>query len=208
MCAHALRLLVNVCATAVRAIIHLARLPAIAHQRGNGIGLFRGVLDHSVVVNHVVPIQLFARQLRQCDSVFTRRISRQCGCPIGVTPVVHHLGHRRGYTTGNTALSVIFRTLVIVGSSLAPVTRQHRSNRNVVVWRLALDNSLGVGMQPLYLLLVGVQQPPHVARHVSHVDGSIAITQNALSAVITSHNDKGFAISVKHIVIGTAITSR
>ena len=85
---------------------------------------------------------------------------------------------------------------------MAPRAGEQRDNRHVVIGHGALHDGIGVGVQPLELLLVTAQHPPQAAGQVAHVQRTVAHGQHGLGTVIAGDDDKRAAITcVEHIVV-------
>ena len=73
---HARQLLIDVGTAAIRTVVHVHRLPAIAHQRRYGFGLGIGIGRCNIFVEHFVPLHLPARQRGHKEMVSARAVSR------------------------------------------------------------------------------------------------------------------------------------
>ena len=154
-----------------RSVVHKTGLSAIAHQLGNGISLSSGVRSSIIGINHIVPIQLHCRQFINPDAKVFSPVSRQSGHRVRIMPVIHHLGHRRSDASRRTVLAIIDRTLVVIGSVLAPLGCNQRLYRAIVSRSTQsgrLGNAIllgGMSDQPFDLSLVLVQPPLHIGRN-------------------------------------------
>ena len=114
-----------------------------------------------------------------------------------MTPVIHHLGCRRGDATRREAV----RAQVVIRSALRPVAWQQGSN--------AIGSILGdlgrleirMGKQILHLLLVVTEHPAQVTGRISQVDSAITIGQHIFGPIVSCNDDEGVAADIKHIVV-------
>ena len=102
--------------------------------------------------------------------------------------VVHHLSHRSSHTTGCRALTVIQRTLIIVGCSLVPSSgHQYTNITHRTPWS-GLGGLVVDRLQILHLVDVALQEDTHVIGHVLLVEVTdVAIAQHGLEALVTTH---------------------
>ena len=192
-------------ALALSAVVHAARLAAVAHQRGHGSSLSR-VVGAGVVVNHVVPVHGSARQCTNRNAVGRGPVAGDGGKRCRILPEVHHLSHCCCDTTRQTRLVVIGRTLVPEWCVLIPNTRQQgRHNGRCPEHRRVVAQFLHflvrMGQQVLNLLLVGAQPPTHVAGDAIHVKGAVTVAQDLLGTVITGNDDKAATVIVEHVEV-------
>ena len=101
--------------------------------------------------------------------------------------VVHHLSHRSSHTTGCRALTVIQRTLIIVGCSLVPSSgHQYTNITHRTPWS-GLGGLVVDRLQILHLVDVALQEDTHVIGHVLLVEVTdVAIAQHGIEALVTA----------------------
>ena len=198
---HGEQFIILVRAAALVRVLHHAGLPAVSHQGGYCIHLGGGIVV-VVEINHVVPVNVYCWQSGQTEVCRQRGVGWESRQFLGVFPVIHHLGHRRGHTSGVTVFAIHHRALAVIGCALSPVASDHRLDSDII-GRGGGRLDVGMGPQAFHLPLVLIQQPLHVGRDVFHVDVAVTIGQHRTGAVITADDNKTLLVlDIEHVVIG------
>lgn len=154
-------------------------------QGGNGTLCSSRTVDGELVL-HVVPLIGSGAEVG-CELLSVPLIGLTAYAMLGVTIIIHHLSHGRGYASGG----VVAGATVVVRLGLVPgnVLQQRLHSRGVgVCCGVVLHR--GVAAQVFSLTGIFAQERPHVVGYVVIVEGArVGVAQHSGYSVVAGDDD-------------------
>ena len=183
-------------------IVHIHGITAGLHQRSHRVIL---VLSPRISedIRHILPVELYGAEVHRQRGIVPR--IRVCALPLGrILPETHNLRNCRCHASGGTARAILYRTFIVEGSILIPVSMHHKGNRRTL--RALCRHTLPRGRKGLTacpLNLVGIPLQPLLKLHGKRViarPSRVGIAQHGSCQIVAGGNHEAAVIAGEDII--------